>query len=336
MTFTCLINNYNYGAFAPEAVASALRQTQPFDEIIVIDDGSTDGSVEALDKISAQESRVRVVQKANGGQLSCFNEGLALAQGDLVFFLDSDDRYEPGYVQRMSELYRRRPDIDFACCGRRVFGGAQGVELQHPTSRDLGFSAAITWLKRTWVGGSTSCISARRPMLDRCFPLPQEESWRVCADLCLVYGTSLAGARKYYVAEPLVNYRVHGANHYFGRETDPLANYRHQLAMHVLFEHLRKKFGYDGDRLAELLPYEFRTVERPTPGLYRQYRQAALAGPGPWSKRLSRFAKLTTHYLKARRALTDFPQPLRVAPATLQPPANPPSPVVPVAAQLAG
>src|SRR6478752_7433383 len=84
MTTTCLINNYNYAEFLGAAIDSALAQTVPFDQIVVVDDGSTDGSLDVVAKKRALDPVIQVVAKANQGQLSCFNEGAARARGDIV------------------------------------------------------------------------------------------------------------------------------------------------------------------------------------------------------------------------------------------------------------
>ena len=77
MTITCLICNYNYAQFICDAIDSALGQTVPFDEIIVIDDGSTDESVELLTSRYSGQPAIQIITKNNRGQLSCFNEGFA-------------------------------------------------------------------------------------------------------------------------------------------------------------------------------------------------------------------------------------------------------------------
>src|SRR5262245_40334734 len=110
---SCLINNYNYAQYVTEAVDSALAQTCPFDEIIVVDDGSTDGSVELLKCRYGDESRVHIIYKPNEGQLSAFNTGFLAATGDIAFFLDADDIYEPSYVETVLRLYAKRPELDF-------------------------------------------------------------------------------------------------------------------------------------------------------------------------------------------------------------------------------
>ena len=144
MITTCLINNYNYARYLPAAVDSALAQTHPLDEIIVADDGSTDDSLAILRSHFGRNSKVQIVAKKNEGQLSCFNEGFARSRGDLVFFLDADDVYEPNHVAEALATYERNPAIDFVFCGTRQFGKRDKVRLLHDEDRDLGYSVILT------------------------------------------------------------------------------------------------------------------------------------------------------------------------------------------------
>src|SRR5215813_915060 len=98
-----LINNYNYAQFLREAIDSALAQSYPHIEIVVVDDGSTDGSREV---ISSYGSALTVVFKENGGQASAFNAGVTASRGDILCFLDSDDYFHPNKIARIAEVYR--------------------------------------------------------------------------------------------------------------------------------------------------------------------------------------------------------------------------------------
>ena len=100
----------------------ALAQTVPFDEIIVVDDGSTDGSLHWLQSTYGACRSVRLFGQKNQGQLSCFNEGFRRSRGDLVFFLDADDLYEPEYVERVLAFYERDPEIDVVLAGFQWHG----------------------------------------------------------------------------------------------------------------------------------------------------------------------------------------------------------------------
>src|SRR5688572_19409564 len=83
-----IINNYNYGRFLVFAIDSALNQTHKNVEVIVVDDGSTDGSREI---IMGYERQVKSIFKENGGQASALNKAYEISNGDIILFLDSDD-----------------------------------------------------------------------------------------------------------------------------------------------------------------------------------------------------------------------------------------------------
>jgi glycosyltransferase involved in cell wall biosynthesis len=301
MTTTCLINSYNYAHFIGDAIDSALAQTVPFDEIIVVDDGSTDGSLELLASKYAGHPTVQIIAKANEGQLSCFNAGFARAKGDIIFFLDADDVYESNYVEQSLLVYHRDQFVDFVFCGHRQFGQRDSLQLKFAEDRDLGYSVILSAFLRDWIGAPTSCLSMRRGILEKILPLPFLEAWRSRADDCLVFGASLAGARKYYLAQPLVRYRVHGENHFFGRPQDKLAVYRRRLAVNALFEHLERKLSYDLKRLAEVHHREFCTIARPTLGQLVKYFRIGATVRASLIRRLGCIAEMTNHFLRASR-----------------------------------
>jgi glycosyltransferase involved in cell wall biosynthesis len=83
-----VINNFNYERFVGDAIDSALNQTYHPIEIIVVDDGSTDGS---RDVIARYGDRIVAILQPNGGQISAVNAGVAAASGEIIFILDSDD-----------------------------------------------------------------------------------------------------------------------------------------------------------------------------------------------------------------------------------------------------
>ncbi|MCP2730930.1 glycosyltransferase family 2 protein [Limnofasciculus baicalensis] len=102
-----IINNYNYGRFLPEAIESALAQTYPNIEIIVVDDGSTDESHEV---IRSYEEKIIPVLKENGGQASAFNAGFQASKGQIICFLDADDYYLVEKLSRIVDLFHQYPN----------------------------------------------------------------------------------------------------------------------------------------------------------------------------------------------------------------------------------
>lgn len=236
---TVVISNHNYARFLGEAIESVLAQTHAEREIVVVDDGSTDETPAVLARYEGRPGIV-ILRQPNGGQLSAFNRALGAVRGELVFFLDADDLYEPDYLARAVGRYEADPECDFVYCRTRLFGGARGL---HPDGRCAsGYSILAAYHLRKWVGAPTSAISMRATLLRKILPLPLEEDWRVRADDCLVWGASLAGGCKRFLDAPLVRYRIHDANRYMGRP-ERTAGYwiRRDLAIEKLFRHVLEK-----------------------------------------------------------------------------------------------
>src|SRR6187455_2242851 len=98
-----ILANYNYERFLRESLDSALGQTYPDTEVIVVDDGSTDGSRHL---IAAYRGRITAVIKENGGQASAFNAGFRVSRGDVICFMDADDTLLSTAIEKTVPLFR--------------------------------------------------------------------------------------------------------------------------------------------------------------------------------------------------------------------------------------
>ncbi|MFC7361104.1 glycosyltransferase family 2 protein [Nocardioides astragali] len=116
---------FNDGAYVGEAVESALAQTQPAVEIIVVDDGSTDATTRTVLE-ALQSDAVQVHRQGNRGLSAARNAGIALATGDYVLPLDSDDRISPDYVQLATAVLDARPRVGIVGGGIEFFGLTTG------------------------------------------------------------------------------------------------------------------------------------------------------------------------------------------------------------------
>lgn len=314
-----LINNYNYGRFLAEAIQSALDQSVRPSEVLVIDDGSTDDSLQMVAQAFSRNPAVRVVPQRNGGQLSAFVSGFDQAAGDFIFLLDADDRYLPDHLAQLLQVYERHRDVDFAFTGHRKFGAATAVHQLAPHDRHLGLSAARTLLCGAWIGSVTSTLSLRRPLAQTLLPVLRLLSprWRIRADDCLVLGASLAGARKFFSAAPSVEYRIHAANHFFGRSGATEADdYAHWLRRDSLIAVFARELGVRPG-IAARAEVEFRTVQQPTRAEYEDYVALVRRSGLPWGARLKQRAHLYRHF-RHRAAPTpaailpvDSPAPVR-------------------------
>lgn len=105
-TLGVVIPNFNYSRYLPKALESVLAQDPMFDEIVVVDDGSTDNSREIL---ARYDKRVKVINIPNGGQLGACRTGIAAIKSEYIYSLDADDYAAPGLVSRLHEVLVRRP-----------------------------------------------------------------------------------------------------------------------------------------------------------------------------------------------------------------------------------
>jgi hypothetical protein len=174
-----VITNFNYERFLADAVDSALAQGDGV-EVIVVDDGSTDGSVRVIDGYG---SRIIPVLQANAGQAAAFNAGFTASTGAVVCFLDADDMLLPGTMSSVSAAYAAAPfaklhwplqEID--ADGGLLGGVNPPVSLPEGDLRDLVVSRG----PGAYPTPPTSGNAFSRRFLQQVLPVPEE--LRVCAD----------------------------------------------------------------------------------------------------------------------------------------------------------
>jgi glycosyltransferase involved in cell wall biosynthesis len=106
--YTVVMTAYNEEEFIAAAVASVLAQTYRELELIVVDDGSSDGTLAELERFRT-DPRLRVIEQANAGLSAARNTGIAATETDWVAFLDSDDLWMPNYLERVDAALAARP-----------------------------------------------------------------------------------------------------------------------------------------------------------------------------------------------------------------------------------
>jgi glycosyltransferase involved in cell wall biosynthesis len=235
-----VIDNFNYERFVGRAIESALAQTYPQVEVVVVDDGSTDGSRRVID---CYRDRVMVVEQANGGQAAGLNAGFAACGGDLVIFLDADDELRPEAAERVVQHFRPgAAKLQFRLDAIDADGAPLGFTNPSIVHRLTDGAVALQSLLRCgqYVTPANSGNAYARAVLERIMPMPEAEWW-VAADGYLVtaapfFGTVIA------IEECLGAYRVHGANWSVKLwKSDPVglrARIENDLAKYVLVEEL--------------------------------------------------------------------------------------------------
>ena len=107
-----IIPVYNVAVYLPECLDSVLGQTYPNLEIILIDDGSTDGSSKICDSYAENDDRIKLIHQKNKGAANAKNAGLEVVSGSYITFLDSDDYVDPQWIERMvSALEASEADV---------------------------------------------------------------------------------------------------------------------------------------------------------------------------------------------------------------------------------
>ncbi|MGE0489841.1 MAG: glycosyltransferase family 2 protein [Vulcanimicrobiota bacterium] len=146
MRVSVVIPVYNGEAYLGEAIESMLAQTRPADEILVVDDGSTDHSAAVAESYPA----VTVLRQANAGHLAARNLGLKTATGDLVALLDADDRSRPQRLALQLAAFGARPETA-VCFGQVLHFWTpehdQGLPLPYPDPVPAPSNTLMAWRK---------------------------------------------------------------------------------------------------------------------------------------------------------------------------------------------
>jgi glycosyltransferase involved in cell wall biosynthesis len=205
-----IIDNYNYANYVSAAIESALSQTYQPCEVIVVDDGSTDPS---RDAIASFGDKIRPILKPNGGQASAFNVGFAQAKGDIVCFLDSDDLFLPTKVARVVEALENSSRKWCFHHLQWVDSELKPVEMSAATSSsgDYDLRDEVSRGKGGLIPPATSGLSFARDLLEKIMPIP--ETVRITADNYLKLPTLLL-APGFYISDQLALQRLHQSNFY--------------------------------------------------------------------------------------------------------------------------
>ena len=243
-SLSIIIANYNYADYVGFAIDSALAVDWPQVQVIVVDDGSTDASRGIIDRYG---DRIVRIYQSNAGQAVASSEGFALATGDVVIFLDSDDALDPTIGAEIARVWH---------------DGVSKVQFQMKTidarGRELGTvfpqyhevptpSQILSWVLTTTAyptpPGSGNAYSRRR--LARVFPL---DGSLTASDAYFLAAAPFLGD-VVTVPRPLVSYRVHGRNDGAMSSLDGASRFAREVARST------RQFAYS-QRIAAEMGYE--------------------------------------------------------------------------------
>lgn len=244
MILSIIITNYNYERYVGSAIASALALDYRPKQIIIVDDGSTDGSRDVIIKFARENPKViRVIFKDNGGLSSAINAGFSEATGDLVYTLDADDLVNPDMMKEVVRVFR--PGVTKVQFFLEIIDANDNfVWFNEPTMSSPEEVRRSVLLTGVYLTPTTSGNIYSADYLRKVMPIRPEQMW---ADAYLnllapLYGDviSLADLRR-----PLGRYRMHDRNM---QSTDALditpAQRKHieqtELRDRVMEEHCQK------------------------------------------------------------------------------------------------
>jgi len=202
-----LINNHNYGEFLGRAIDGCLDQTYDNVEVVVVDDGSTDDSRSIIESYG---DRIRPYLQENRGQPAAVNKGYEHSRGDIIIFLDSDDKLYPEAVEEVVRVWDENTSkVQFYMA--IVDGEDRPLPSRRPhLAMEDGDMEALVRHWGFYPSPPTSGNAFARSLLERIMPV-HETTWRSAPDVYLVALAPFYG-RIVSIHRTLADYRVHNRN----------------------------------------------------------------------------------------------------------------------------
>ncbi len=205
MTVSVALASYNGAAYIEEQLRSVLVQLGPDDEVVVSDDGSSDGTREQLARLAAADGRIRIIDGPKEGVVHNFEHALSHCRGDVIFLCDQDDIWRPGKVQKALAVMEDKQTLLVLHDAQVVDSGGK---LLSPSFFEMRGCRSGYWrnlMKNSFIG---CCMAFKRELLQTALPFPRDipmhDQW-----------LGLLAEKKHgvrLIREPLLSYRRHGGN----------------------------------------------------------------------------------------------------------------------------
>jgi teichuronic acid biosynthesis glycosyltransferase TuaG len=203
---------YNAEGYIAEAIGSVLGQTYADWELIVVDDGSTDGTANVVKGLSARDARIRYVYRENGGQAAARNTGLRASRGDLVAFLDADDLWLPEKLAAQIAVMERT-GVDLVYTDGYIFSEGGAVSAEERFHILPGAARGVEMFRTLFTSNRIGTLSVlvKRGALDAVGLFDESRVYQNCEDYDLWLRLAKWGAGFYGMTEKLMRYRRHAA-----------------------------------------------------------------------------------------------------------------------------
>ncbi len=210
---TFVVPTYNRASFIGECLQSIRQQTDGDWSVIVVDDCSSDGTRELLERLQFPHLRY-VANDQQSGASESRDRALWLAEGGLIVFIDSDDRLHPTHLERMRAILRAEPELGMICCDARIIDTvgqplyADSFQTLEAALKGYSIRSGRRSFGDIYVFSTTMPgLTVRRGVFDRIGGFDQDIF--PVEDVDLQLRAAAAGVGIYYVHEVLADYRTH-------------------------------------------------------------------------------------------------------------------------------
>lgn len=219
--FSIIIPLYNKEEYIESTISSVLKQSYTNFEIIIVDDGSTDKSLQIVKNIN--DSRIILFTKKNGGVSSARNFGIAKSKGEYICFLDSDDIWTENYLKEINKIISKDKEADMICSAYGIFKeNPQNIlrirrisTLKNKIASTIDFFKCCLKEKRCIAFTSATCIK-KKIIVDN--NLHFEEGKNLGEDIDFWTRTACLSKNIYYNNQILVLYRIESNNSLWHRK----------------------------------------------------------------------------------------------------------------------
>ncbi len=251
MQISIITASYNYEEHIKETIESVIAQTYTDWEMVIVDDGSRDNSVEVIKSYCAKDNRIKLYQHENGenkGLIETVKLGIEKAQNEWIVFLESDDTITSDYLETKLEIIKQYPDVKFIFNDVNMFGDED--RIQH--MEEVYFSKLYKDLKKYSFPANVSQAFAKRDIVPTfsCVMLKKELfggiDFNVAKKPCLDYYIWSQIAQNndfYFINKKLTNWRMH-KDSYISSKVQPLEDLKFTYQLNKVNYHKRpiKKF----------------------------------------------------------------------------------------------
>ncbi len=208
--------SYNYQDYIKDTIDSVLAQTYPNWELIIVDDGSTDDSVNVIKSYCEKDSRIKLFQHENGinkGLAETVKLGIEKSSSDWIVFLESDDTITPDYLEEKIQVIQENPDVEFIFNAVNCFGEEEEItsmskyfdEQKRAIKRHKNPDNYLKVFKKINIVPTFSCVMLRKELfngLDFNSSLKPLLDWYLWVQIAQNHDF-------YYIDKQLTNWRMH-------------------------------------------------------------------------------------------------------------------------------